>query len=226
VKHDLSIKELIKFLNKHRICLNKNQVKQLESFKKALIGWNKKTNLISKGDTAYVVERHFLPAFYYVFQLIDDGILKDQRILDLGSGGGLPGILLSIYFHENEIVLLDSSRKKTLFLKYIVKRLNLHSTVVCDRAEDYKDNLSEKVDIITARSVAAIPILINLGMPLLNDKGRLYAMKGTNYKNEMNSVNLCQTSLIELPINTEWIDFSNYLTGKTLVRMEKISDKK
>ena len=115
MKHDLSIKELIKFLNKHRICLNKNQVKQLESFKKALIGWNKKTNLISKGDTAYVVERHFLPAFYYVFQLIDDGILKDQRILDLGSGGGLPGILLSIYFHENEMLKSPAEKLRPYF---------------------------------------------------------------------------------------------------------------
>jgi len=118
------------------------------------------------------------------------------------------------------------AHSKTLFLKYIVKELNLHLTVVCDRAENYKNNLPEKFDIITARSVAAIPILINIGMPLLNNKGRLYAMKGTNYKNEMDSVNLCRTSLIELPINTEWIDFSDYLTGKTLVRMEKISDKK
>ena len=219
VKQDLPLPELIQFLKSQNILLNSYQINQLEDYYAELIVWSTKMNLISCGDKKYIIERHILPSFYYLNYLSKESGELNNQILDFGAGAGLPGIILAIALPDKEITLLDSSRKKTLFLKNLAGKLKLKVNIVCERIENINNTHFTKFDIIVARAVASIPVLVDWCLPLLRDDGQLLTVKGDNYQNELSEdMNI---NLTELLPNPAWIHFSDYLMNKRMIKISR-----
>ena len=108
-------------------------------------------------------------------------------VLDLGSGAGLPGIPLAIYYETSNFVLLEPTKKRAQFLERCRELLDLKNvTVVAERAEDYiNDNNREKFDFVVSRAVSKLNVLLELSIPFLKVDGRLIAYKGLNYNQEI-----------------------------------------
>ena len=161
--------------------LSNNQKENLEKFAKLLIEYNKHTNITSIIDINEIYLKHF----YDSLTLIKAINLNDNlSVLDVGSGGGFPGIVLAIVFPNLKITLLDSNNKKSKFQEYIINKLNLKNVIVVnDRAENYFKT-SKKYDLVVARAVANLTILSELCIPFVKNNGLFIAMKG-NFDEEL-----------------------------------------
>jgi 16S rRNA (guanine527-N7)-methyltransferase len=123
-----------------------------------------------------------------LFPLIKIAFKKDSRIVDLGSGGGLPGIPLAICLPECKLHLLEASQKKSSFLAETAGALELKNVVIITkRAEDCgrDDAHREKYDYIMSKAVAEAAVLAELALPLLLPGGRVYFFKGPRGEQEM-----------------------------------------
>jgi 16S rRNA (guanine527-N7)-methyltransferase len=177
----------VSFFKPERLRNGKAMYLDLEvKYNQLLMEWNKKVNLVSRKKEN-------------IYDLIDDSRLflkyipenEALSILDLGTGGGIPGVVLAIHRPRINFILADSVRKKTTALQSIVDKLELKNvTVVCSRAEKlYEDtNYKNKFDIIVARSVAELQDLVKWSKNLLKGKGKLLTIKGKNISRELNKV--------------------------------------
>jgi 16S rRNA (guanine527-N7)-methyltransferase len=106
------------------------------------------------------------------------------RIADLGSGAGFPGLVLAAALPDAEVALVESSRRKCAFLRRAVAAMGLENvTVVCERAEAWSDGLGAN-DLVTARALAALNVLVEYAAPLLDAGGGLVAWKGRRDERE------------------------------------------
>jgi 16S rRNA (guanine527-N7)-methyltransferase len=113
--------------------------------------WNRKTGLVQQNTLEHIWERHILDSL----QLATYFENKDQSILDIGSGGGLPGIIIAISGYTN-VTLCESNIRKVVFLEEVVRKLNLPVKVIHDRIE----NINQHYDIITSRACASLEKLL------------------------------------------------------------------
>jgi 16S rRNA (guanine527-N7)-methyltransferase len=220
VKQDYELNRMFSFLAEQNILLNTKQKQQVRGYVELLAGWSKRINLISKNDVPFIVERHILVSFYYVYTLLWILENKNIKIIDIGTGAGLPGVVLSIFFPENSITLLDSSRKKYLFLKRAAVDLGLNAELVCDRLENLNTKNEDLYDVAVLRAVAGIQKLCGWGKLILNEKGFLYTIKGGKYKSEYTEDDLQDIDLIEMPIEEPWKVYSKYFNEKTIICLE------
>lgn len=155
--------------------------KQLESFNifatQLRVG-NERTNLLGQADDATLLSHHFLDSL----SCLAPGLfLAGMSVMDLGSGAGLPGIPLAIARPDLNVILLDSSEKRTKFLREAVGFLELKNVeVVRARAEEAgRDPLWRDVlDIVTARAVAPLSTLVEYALPFLRVRGLFMAQRG------------------------------------------------
>lgn len=167
-----------------------------------LVEWNNKFNMtaiIKKEDV-------FLLHFYDSLCLIKAVELKDNLSLcDFGTGAGFPGIVLSIVFNNLKVTLVESNKKKCLFLETIKNKLNLKNIIIInDRVENYSKNNREKFDIVTCRAVTSIPIILELSTSLLKINGLLVPLK-SNCSEEIEKY-----EYLEKELGIKLIDKVNY----------------
>ena len=158
------------------LSLSHEQVALLVQYVDLLTDWSARVRLVSRNDRNFIWERHILDCLSLVPHLPIDGPL-----LDLGSGAGLPGIVIKIMRSDLKVYLLEPARMKTLFLKETITTLDLQDTfAIRSRAETLvgDSSFSGKFLIGTARAVARLPQLWNWVEPLLAPPGVLIAMKG------------------------------------------------
>ena len=148
------------------------QLADLETYYDMLIEWNNKINLTRIIDKEDAYLKHFYDSLTVVrIQKLEE--IND--ICDVGTGAGIPGIILKIFYPHLKLTLIDSKEKKLRFIDEVIKRLDLKDTkTVHTRAEEYK----EKYDLVVSRAVANIETLLKYTMHLLNKDGKLIAMKG------------------------------------------------
>lgn len=163
--------------------LTNQQEQMFVDYYNFIISENKKYNLTRITDYKEVLIKHF----YDSLTLLKAYNFKENAtICDIGSGAGFPGIPLKIVRPDLNIVLLESQTKKANFLNETIKLLNLEKIkVVNKRAEDYAKSSFESFDYVTARAVAPLNILSELSLPLVKVGGSFLAMKGSNYKSEL-----------------------------------------
>lgn len=106
-------------------------------------------------------------------------------LLDVGSGGGLPGIVIAIARPDLQVTLLEATGKKAEFLRLAAADLELDLPVLNDRAEALVESLAGRFDLVTARAVAPLPRLLDWTIPFLGPGGRLYAVKGERWLEEL-----------------------------------------
>lgn len=206
------LNNLYAFLETQKIDLDESIKNNLKIYLKLIDEFGQQHNIISLNDRKSVVEKHFLSSLYYYFKTLSDW----NVLLDIGSGGGFPGIILSICNPNKSVVLVDSNRKKTLFLKRVVKKLGLNTVVYNDRVENLHGRLPD-YDIVTARALASVDTLIDL-FKKSKKSVELHTIKGVNYLDETNNDN--RKKIIEVSsIDKTWVDFSSYLEHKVYMRI-------
>lgn len=154
------------------------KLEKLNAYVCRLMEVNQHMNLTAVRDWDGMWIRHVFDSFALLPHLRGD---LNQRALDLGSGGGLPGIPLAILRPDMEWTLVDSVAKKAKFLQEASAELGLSNvSVQTQRAEVLGRDpaFREQFHVVTARAVARLPALLELTVPLLRVKGVLYAMKG------------------------------------------------
>lgn len=136
-------------------------------YKDFIIQWNKTIHLVSRGDESKIVSRHFLEslAIINVFNF-----KKPLNMMDLGVGAGFPSIPLKILFPNINLLLVESSRKKSLYLRELIIYLKLENvSLITERIENLSKNshYENSFDIITARAVAPLNNILALTLPFL-----------------------------------------------------------
>jgi 16S rRNA (guanine527-N7)-methyltransferase len=136
--------------------------------------------LVSKHDRERLVERHLIPSLEYVELLPERG-----ELLDVGSGGGFPGIPLALARPRLEVTLIDSSSRKTAFLRRVSRETLLTNVnVVTCRVEEMAPQMTTRFDIVTARAVALIPEIVSWTQQVLAEGGRWLLWKGRLWREE------------------------------------------
>jgi 16S rRNA (guanine527-N7)-methyltransferase len=146
--------------------------------------WNAKMNLSSLDPGPDFVIKHFIDSLL-ALPLIPQSA---KSLLDLGTGGGFPGIPLKITQDNLHVTLVDSSRKKTSFLRQAVLLLGLSDTrVITGRAEELilQGAGQEAYDVVISRAAFKLVHILGLGIHFLKEEGMIIAMKGRDLKDEM-----------------------------------------
>lgn len=178
------IKELCSKAEILNIKISSDQVEKFYKYMGLLLGWNEKINLTAITDQKEIILKHFIDSI-----TINSYLQKAERILDIGTGAGFPGIPLKIIEENKEFVLLDSLNKRILFLQTVIEKLNLKKIkAVHNRAEEFikeKDE-RESYDIVVSRAVAKLNVLLEYMLPFTKIGGRCICMKATDIDEEIN----------------------------------------
>ena len=147
--------------------------------------WNKKINITSIEDDEEIYIKHFIDS---VLLLNEDNINENKKIIDVGTGGGFPGLPLIIVNGNYKLTLLDSLRKRIDFLSEVVKALNLQDVkLIHGRAEDFGQSKEhrENYDICVSRAVAPLNVLSEYCIPFVKVGGYFAAYKSDNISREI-----------------------------------------
>lgn len=155
--------------------LKHQQIHHFEALDELYKDWNLKINVVSRKDIDELYLRHVLHSL---------GIAKVQpflpgtKVLDVGTGGGFPGIPLAILFPETQFHLVDSIGKKIKVVNEVVEGLNLHNVKVTN---DRVENIRGKYDFIVSRAVAAMPTFVHWTKGKINPKSKHQLKNGILY---------------------------------------------
>lgn len=151
-----------------------------------LLETNRKFNLTAITDPADAWRKHIFDSLTLLPWI---GATAAKRVIDLGSGGGLPGIPLAISMPGVQFVLVEATGKKATFLEQAVAELGLSNVrIINDRAETLgqdQDTHRRRYDVVTARAVGRLTVLVELAVPLLRVGGHLLAIKGSSATGEI-----------------------------------------
>lgn len=211
--------KFIEELNKININLTDNQLNQLEKYYELLVEWNEKFNLTNITDKNQVYLKHFYDSIT-LSKIID--LNEQESLCDIGTGAGFPGLVLKIVFPNLKIVLVDSLNKRIEFLKEVIKKLNLTNIEVYhDRAEEFAKKNIEKFDIVTARAVAHLSILLEYSIPMIKINKYFIAMKAnidTEIEESSNALEKLNSKIVKIEQFTLPIEESN----RTIIKIEKM----
>ena len=183
-------------LRQMELLVEEHRVNLLITYINLLLQQNRTLNLTAIIDPLEAVTKHLLDSLS-VAQDVPSG-----KVVDVGSGGGCPGIPLAIVRPENQFILVESKNKKANFLNTTIQALKLKNTkVICQRAENVE--LTKKADAIVCRALGSIPYFISVAGHMLKKQGRLLAMKGKIPHSELSKIPLgwkaLETKKIHVP---------------------------
>ena len=195
------------------ITLDSQQLEIMAFHAAELIKWNKKFNITAITDPHEVAVKHFVDALAVV-----PWIPLGSTVVDVGSGGGFPGLPLKICRPDVHLVMVDASRKKVSFLNHVVRMSGVtHAEAIHSRVEDFgKDRMfSGRFDVVVSRAFTALHRFVDLAAPLLSDQGVMVAMKG----------NLTEEEIEGLDANRFRVEIQRYLLPfgdhrRSLVRIQ------
>ena len=180
-KHDTRMEKLLKYFSD----FSEKQMQQFGSLLPLYKDWNEKINVISRKDMDNFYEHHVLHSLAIATQFSFE---QGERIMDLGTGGGFPGIPLAIFFPEAHFYLVDSINKKLKVINEVAAATGiLNITTLHKRAEDIHDL---KFDTVISRAVAPLKELWQWSKPLIDVRSRakskgLICLKGGDLKAEI-----------------------------------------
>ncbi|MCA1784964.1 MAG: 16S rRNA (guanine(527)-N(7))-methyltransferase RsmG [Desulfobacteraceae bacterium] len=201
------------------ISLTRDQVDQMACHAAQLEQWNRKINLTAITNPQDIAQKHFLDAIA-VLPYMDQGNNHQKKIVDMGSGGGFPGLPIKLLNPDMQMVLVDASRKKVHFLKHVIRMLGIKGiTAVHCRVEALHQDpdFAGRFDGVLARGFAGLESLAQLAAPLVTPAGTIYALKGPGAKAE-------STPDLESRFNIQYDWYTLPFTGgeRCLVRLSSI----
>ena len=209
----------IEELKKINIEVTDEQLDKLNRYYELLVKYNEVMNLTAITEKNDVYLKHFYDSLT-LNKIID--LKQVDTLCDLGSGAGFPGIVIKILFPNIKMTLVDSLNKRVNFLNDVIKELDLQDIeAIHSRIEEYALDHEEEYDVVTARAVASLNVLLELGSRLVKVGKYFISMKGNilnepDYTNAMKKLNLVEENKIEfdLPIEN---------SRRTLIKIKKIS---
>ena len=175
--------EMQNLLHEKGINVTDEMIEKFKKYLDLLTDWNQKINLTALKTEEEIIEKHF----YDSLLMATDFQFDDQSLIDVGTGAGFPGIPLKIVFEDLFVTLLEPTEKRVKFLNIVINELGLKKIVtVNQRAEEYVKEARGYYDLVTARAVSRLNILLELCMPLIHVDGTFLAMKGSKGIEEMN----------------------------------------
>lgn len=195
-------KQLLKDLSKQiNIELTDEQINKFEKYQDLLLEWNEKINLTAITEEDDIIIKHFVDSL-----TISKYFNDNDKIIDVGTGAGFPGIPLKIIKENMKVTLLDSLNKRIIYLNDVVEKLELTNVeTIHGRAEELsrKKEYREQYDVVTARAVANLKILSEYCIPFIKVGGMFVCMKGSNIDEELN---LAKDHIKELGCEIEKIE--------------------
>jgi 16S rRNA (guanine527-N7)-methyltransferase len=158
--------------------LSPSQIRALEQYEKELLRWNERFNLTAIRNVDQVRIKHFLDSLTCLIAMRDSPV---ERVVDVGTGAGFPGLPLKIALPEMGLTLVESVGKKAAFCQHIVRLLGLENVeIIQERAELLGQTPAhrQRYDWAIARAVAIMPVLVEYLLPLVRIGGTMLAMKG------------------------------------------------
>ncbi|WIV12590.1 16S rRNA (guanine(527)-N(7))-methyltransferase RsmG [Proteiniborus sp. MB09-C3] len=175
-----NIDTLIRGVSDLQMDISNDKLEKFKVYKNLLKEWNEKINITAIKDDEEIDIKHFLDSLT-IFK--SGKITGNKRVIDIGTGGGFPGVPMKILEEGLEVVLLDSLNKRLKFLDEVIKGLGLQNIrTLHERAEDLGNNQEyrEKFDIAVSRAVASLNILSEYCLPFVKLNGYFIAMKGSD----------------------------------------------
>jgi 16S rRNA (guanine527-N7)-methyltransferase len=177
--------------------LGKTELDLFALYHRELLLWNQRINIVSQKTSQEIVIRHFVDSLTPV-QWIES---PEGLLIDLGSGGGFPGIPLRVALPGLKLTLVESSRKKTSFLAHIVRTLKLDNvTIIRERVDPLigEPSCAGAFDTVLSRAAFKLPELLRMASFFLKPEGLLIALKGPDPTEEMEEAKtvLSATSMI------------------------------
>jgi len=186
-----------------------------------LLEHNPRAGLTSLTDPVEIAVKHYLDSLTCL--LVRD-LAPNEEIADLGSGGGFPGMVLAIARPEARFTLVDSSAKRTAFLRAAAEALHLpNATVVTARAEEVGQDPDhrERYDVVISRAVAPLPVLLEYCLPLARVGGQVIAMKGPDVADELTASAQALRTLGGRLAATHRLELPQGLGARTLLLIDK-----
>lgn len=162
--------------------VSRETMKDLEAFVALTLKWNPKINLIGNSTIPLIWSRHIADSL----QLLRTMSVIPTAWIDIGSGGGYPGMIIAIALKnvssECRVTMIDSDKRKTIFLKTAARELSLNVEVICDRIQNV---VAVPSPVISARALAPLKDLLELAHPLLSESGHCLFQKGSDADSEL-----------------------------------------
>lgn len=178
--------QLIEEVNKEFKNVDSKWSEQIEVYRSFLTEYNKKVNLTRLDDESKIYGLYFYESII-PYKSID--FSKIKSILDIGSGSGIPGVVLKILFPHIHLGIIESNNKKVTFLKELINKLNLKNVdVYLKRAENIKQDEYESYDLVTSRAVGKLKPMLEVSTPYAKVDGLIIIPKSQNYQQETNGL--------------------------------------
>ena len=180
------------------IDLSGEQVDLFRTYYNELAMWNETVNLTAVTGREEVQTRHFLDSLGVASALSANVLDGTDKLLDVGTGAGFPGLPLKIAYPRIDLTLLEATAKKTAFLSHVVDKLGLKGVaVVTGRAEEegHRPEMREQFRAVVSRAVARLDVLAELCLPFCEEGGVMVAQKGPQVEQELGQARIAIETL-------------------------------
>ena len=204
--------------------LNSRQLEQFSLYYQELIDWNRRVNLTAITDYEEVQIKHFLDSL--TVTLAWQPRNTNLRLIDVGTGAGIPGLPLKILFPKIKLVLLEATAKKAAFLYHMKHKLELDNVeIVVGRAEEvaHLAQYREKFDVVLSRGVAPLPTLVELTLPFSTIGGSFIAQKKGSLDLEISQADKAIGLLGGKLREVKRIDLEEFTDERWLIVIDKVS---
>ena len=179
------MKQLEKALKELNIPYNHETIHKFELYMRGILEWNKKVNITSITEETEFIEKHFIDSILCV---PNDEFQSSLNIIDIGTGGGFPGIPLALAAPDKQFVLIDSLNKRIKIINELCETIGINNvTAIHGRAEEIarKKGHRERYDLCVSRAVANLATLSEYCLPFIKQGGYFLAYKGPDLEQEL-----------------------------------------
>ena len=220
------MEELNSGAKKLGLFLNSGQLEQFSIYCRELLAWNQRMNLTAITDYEEVQIKHFLDSLTVTLAFKQPISNTDLRLIDVGTGAGLPGLPLKILLPDIKLVLLEATAKKAVFLRHLYSKLKLSNIeIIVGRAEEvaHLPQYREKFDMVLSRGVAPLPTLVELTLPFGTIGGSSIAQKKGDIEPEISQADKAIKMLGGKLQEVKTIDLTEFTDERQLIIIDKIS---
>jgi 16S rRNA (guanine527-N7)-methyltransferase len=205
--------------------LEERQIAQFQTYYEELTDWNQRMNLTAIIEYDKVQINHFLDSLTVVSVWKPSGNKPNPKVIDIGTGAGVPGIPLKIVFPQIRLSLMDSTNKKITFLNHLKHKLGLDDIVVISgRAEELAhQQYRESYDLVLARGLAPMPTLAELTIPFCKISAKVIAHKKGDIADEMRQARRAISTMGGKLIELKPVELSEFPDNRVLVVIEKVA---